>query len=226
MSLSILPKFEALVEYCPSSSEEHQCVGRFGIYAYLSVTGTVQLPTPQPGVMQSYSIDGKILPQKITIPFAVDFSDTPVSNNEVNPCMSPVGSQAGSHPIQIVESVAAALYVARNYDRPGLPSTTVNESSLCIDGLADFMWHTNLFQVQAAGQAAAGANVPLLGPFAASGAASGAVGAGGSNYPLQVAWEICYADGCVATTIPSPSTASDGRSVYDNPQDPSITQTP
>ena len=215
--------FETVIEHCPTSSEENQCVGRLAIYAYLKATVDVVTnysmnPTTGQAVPTTQQQTKRILPQKATIPFSVDFPETPqLSSPEVDTCMTPIGSHGGSQPVEVRDAALAGFVLTRKFVRPSLPVISpYEESGDKVIGKVSFSWSHARFFIGAGGAiSATGPNpVPLGSNVNHHVTVNTATGVGGGTIPLEVAFEISYTDGCVKKIIPDPDTATDAKTVY------------
>ncbi|TAH39715.1 MAG: hypothetical protein EYC70_02695 [Planctomycetota bacterium] len=162
-----LPKWAFEIEYCPRRAEEHKPVGKFAIYAYLSVlepvkrtVTTVDAQGRTVTTTVEENREHKVLPVRFEETFQVDFSDSPFSNDEVEHGLWGAPPRSYS-PIPVSANQFTYGKVTVAPDPPGESGTTLKATTT-------FSWHQGVIVASAtpSGQIA---NPPIIGPL--SGAA-------------------------------------------------------
>lgn len=193
-----LPKWAFALEYCPMRSEEHRPVGKFVIYAYLSVLEPVQRKTvaidahgrPTTTIVEE-TREHKLLPVRFEETFQVDFADSPFSDDEVLHSIWSAPPKAYS-----------PMYVGSNVFSYGVVSLTPDppdDSGTRLRARTTLPWHQGQIVASASPSGTAG-NLPIIGQQSASGQAQISAGPiallaiewilAARNYATQVAGAV------------------------------------
>jgi hypothetical protein len=177
-----------------------KCVGVYEVYAYLRVTGETEQWEVTNGRFRRVrvNVDGRILPQRVSVPFKIERDLIPPRVDRVRTCDQPLGANAGTQPTEILERVGPVL-TPKSYTRPDVPTADVEDTESCIEGTASFAWVSGTVTVAIAAASKLKVDAPLIGRRRINVQTTGAVGLRGDPYALEVTFVICYQDGQIVT---------------------------